>query len=120
MKAIIQELEPIVGESGLCDWENLKPVWQERLSKVNAPENIPSSIVSPSTVQELASLMICAHSQRWGILPCGSGSKLGWGGVGKVVDLVVSTQRLNRVIDHAVGDLTVTVEAGVKFRREEG
>jgi glycolate oxidase FAD binding subunit len=115
MKAIIQELEPIVGESGLCDWENLKPVWQERLSKVNAPENIPSSIVSPSTVQELASLMICAHSQRWGILPCGSGSKLGWGGVGKAVDLVVSTQRLNRVIDHAVGDLTVTVEAGVKF-----
>ena len=115
MKAIIQELEPIVGESGLCDWENLKPVWQERLSKVNAPENIPSSIVSPSTVQELASLMICAHSQRWSILPCGSGSKLGWGGVGKAVDLVVSTQRLNRVIDHAVGDLTVTVEAGVKF-----
>jgi glycolate oxidase FAD binding subunit len=33
----------------------------------------------------------------------------------KGVDLVVSTERLNRVVEHAVGDLTVTVEAGVKF-----
>ncbi len=29
--------------------------------------------------------------------------------------IVVSTKNLNRVIDHAVGDLTVTVEAGVRF-----
>jgi glycolate oxidase FAD binding subunit len=59
--------------------------------------------------------MSLAHSQNWSVLPCGSGSKLGWGGVGKNVDLIVSTERLNRVIEHAVGDLTVTVEAGVKF-----
>jgi glycolate oxidase FAD binding subunit len=35
--------------------------------------------------------------------------------VSKDIDLVVSTERLNRIIEHAVGDLTVTVEAGVKF-----
>lgn len=115
MKAIIQELEPIVGGSAICDWENLKPTWQERLARVNAPENFPSSIVYPSRAEELASVMSCAYSNSWGVLPCGSGSKLGWGGVGKGIDLVVSTERLNRVIDHAVGDLTVTVEAGVKF-----
>lgn len=45
MKAIAQELELIVGNSGICDWENLKPLWQERLAKVNAPDSIPSSIV---------------------------------------------------------------------------
>ncbi|NEP15281.1 MAG: FAD-binding oxidoreductase, partial [Symploca sp. SIO2C1] len=47
--------------------------------------------------------------------PCGKGSKLSWGGVGKQVDLILSTERLNRIIDHAVGDLTVTAEAGVRF-----
>jgi glycolate oxidase FAD binding subunit len=115
MKAIAQELELIVGNSGICDWENLKPLWQERLAKVNAPDSIPSSIVYPSTAEELASVMTCAYSNGWNVLPCGSGSKLGWGGIGKNIDLVVSTERLNRVIEYAVGDLTVTVEAGVKF-----
>jgi glycolate oxidase FAD binding subunit len=115
MKAIVQELEPIVGNSAICDWENLKSVWQERLAKVNVSATFPSSIVYPSTAEELANVMTQAYSNSWSILPCGSGSKLSWGGVSKNIDLVVSTERLNRIIEHAVGDLTVTVEAGVKF-----
>src|SRR4028119_892166 len=115
MKAIAQELEPIVGESAIYNWENLKPVWQKRITSVNAPENFPSSIVYPKTTEELKSVMSCAYSNNWRVFPCGSSSKLGWGGVGNKVDIVVSTERLNRVIEHAVGDLTVTVEAGVKF-----
>jgi glycolate oxidase FAD binding subunit len=115
MKAILQELEPIVGESGICDWENLKPVWQERIARATSPEDFPSSIVYPSIAEELKSVITRAYSNGWGVLPCGSGTKLGWGGMSKGVDLVVSTERLNRVVEHAVGDLTVTVEAGVKF-----
>jgi len=115
MKAIAQELEVIIGDSGICDRENLEPDWQERLARTTLPDNIPSCIVYPSISEELARVMMHAHSQHWGVLPCGSGSKLGWGGLAKDIDLVVSTQCLNRVIEHAVGDLTVTVEAGVKF-----
>jgi hypothetical protein len=55
MKAILQELEPIVGESGICDWENLKPVWQERIARATSPEDFPSSIVYPSIAEELKS-----------------------------------------------------------------
>ncbi len=113
--SIVQELEPIVGNSAICNWENLKSIWQERIAKVNALETFPSSIVYPSTAEELAKVSTHAYNNSWSILPCGSGSKLGWGGVGKNVDLVVSTERLNRIIDHAVGDLTITVEAGVKY-----
>jgi len=115
MKAILQELEPIVGESGICDWENLKPVWQERIARATSPADFPSSIVYPSIAEELKSVITRAYSNGWGVLPCGRGTKLGWGGMSKGVDLVVSTERLNRVVEHAVGDLTVTVEAGVKF-----
>ncbi|HAA29877.1 MAG TPA: FAD-binding oxidoreductase [Cyanobacteria bacterium UBA8553] len=116
MKAIAQELQPIVGDSGICDWENLKPNWQQRFARVNAVENYPSSIVYPTTTDELAKVITLVHRNNWTILPCGSGSKLSWGGIGKNVDLVVSTERLNRVIEHAVGDLTVTAEAGVKLK----
>ncbi|MBE9140859.1 FAD-binding oxidoreductase, partial [Nodosilinea sp. LEGE 07088] len=36
-------------------------------------------------------------------------------GLGDGVDLIVSTARLNQVIDHAVGDMTLTAQAGVKL-----
>lgn len=115
MKAIIHALEPIVGDSAISNWENLQPVWQERIASVNTPDNLPSSIVYPATAEELKDVIHCADNHHWRVLPCGCGTKLGWGGVGKQVDLIVSTERLNRVIEHAVGDLTVTVEAGVKL-----
>lgn len=114
-ESISQGLETIVGASGVYYGENFKPVWQERLSGVNTPENIPSIIVSPNTAEELSQVMTESHRKGWRVLPCGSGSKLSWGGIGNAVELLVSTERLNRVIEHAVGDLTVTVEAGVKF-----
>ncbi|WOD39067.1 FAD-binding oxidoreductase [Nodosilinea sp. E11] len=76
---------------------------------------VPEVIVYPNTEAELAAVMACAHQHRWRVLPCGSGSKLAWGGVGSEVDLMVSTARLNQVIDHAVGDMTLTAEAGVKL-----
>jgi glycolate oxidase FAD binding subunit len=113
--SIAQKLEPIVGESAIFDWEHLLPLWQERINRANTPGNVPSCIVYPQTVEQLKSVVTCADSNGWSLLPCGSGSKLGWGGVGKDIDLVISTERLNRVIEHAVGDLTVTVEAGVKL-----
>lgn len=113
--SIAQKLEPMVGESAIFDGEHLPPLWQERIHRANTLDNVPSCIVFPHTVEQLKSVITCADSNGWSLLPCGSGSKLGWGGVGKDVDLVISTERLNRVIEHAVGDLTVTVEAGVKL-----
>jgi glycolate oxidase FAD binding subunit len=112
--SIAQKLEPIVGD-GICDWESLNSRWREQMAKANNTENLLSGVVYPSITQELAHVMSHAHDNSWSVLPCGSGSKLGWGGVSKDIDLVVSTERLNRIIEHAVGDLTVTVEAGVKF-----
>ncbi|HBB31547.1 MAG TPA: FAD-binding oxidoreductase [Cyanobacteria bacterium UBA8803] len=115
MNAIAQALAPIVGDSGIWDWENLTPDWQERIAKAIIPEQLPSTKVDPGSMLELAQVMACAYQNGWRVLPCGSGSKLGWGGLGKPVDLVISTQRLDRVIDHAVDDLTVTAQAGMKL-----
>jgi glycolate oxidase FAD binding subunit len=113
MNAIAQNLASIVDESAICDWEHLSSIWQERINRTT--EKFPNWLVYPNTVEELASLITCAHNNIWSVLPCGNGSKLGWGGLTKEVDIVISTERLNRVIDYAVGDLTVTVEAGVKL-----
>ena len=46
------------------------------------------------------------------MIPRGGGTKLGWGNPPMRADVVLSTARLNRVVEHAWADLTVTVEAG--------
>ncbi|MGB5960308.1 MAG: FAD-binding oxidoreductase [Coleofasciculaceae cyanobacterium] len=110
---IVQELQTIVGDA-IVSWENLKPHWQQVVNAMSQ-ENLPCCIVYPHTTAELKSVLQKAYKNNWRVLPCGSGSKLEWGGLANGVDLVVSTERLNRIIEHAVGDLTVTVEAGVKL-----
>jgi glycolate oxidase FAD binding subunit len=85
-------------------------------SALALPEYLtPAAVVYPATEAELAAVMACAHGHRWRVIPSGSGSKLAWGGLGQGVDLIVSTARLNQMIDHAVGDMTLTAQAGAKL-----
>lgn len=115
MTAIAQTLTPIVGNSSIYQGDTLPPLWQERLKQAYGVDTITSTLVCPTTVQQLCQVTECANTNNWRVLPCGNGSKLAWAGVGKPIDLVISTQNLNQVIDHAVGDLTVTAQTGVKL-----
>jgi glycolate oxidase FAD binding subunit len=116
MKAIASSLASIVGqENTVCLWENIELSQQKRIQQAMASVNPPSCIVYPATQEQLAAVVAEAHSNNWRILPCGSGSKLSWGGLAKNIDIVVSTERINQLIEHAVGDLTVTLEAGMRF-----
>ncbi len=71
----------------------------------------------PATASELAELVRIAHHTKSPILVAGNQSKSDWGGCVTGAKTTISTQKLDRLIDHAVGDLTVTVEAGMKFDR---
>ncbi|WP_413162987.1 FAD-binding oxidoreductase [Capilliphycus salinus ALCB114379] len=110
-----RQLEAIVGESGISDCSEIDPNDQNRIFRSIAPETTVNSIIYPNTQAELAEVITYAKQHQLGILPCGKGSKLHWGGLVKNVNLIISTERLNQLIEHAVGDLTVTVEAGMPF-----
>jgi glycolate oxidase FAD binding subunit len=118
MKTVIQALEAICETAEVRSWEMLDPLQQEILSRSVSGQSMSGQSmywVYPNTQDELAAIVVCAYRNRWGVLPCGHASKLQWGGIVTDVTLVVSTERLNRLIDHAVGDLTVTAEAGISF-----
>ncbi len=89
--------------------------WQAKIAQVVTDSSDAIYLAVPDTVQDLAAIMVAAAQEKWRIIPCGNGSKLDWGGLTESINLVVSTQKCDRIIDHAVGDLTVTVEAGVKL-----
>jgi glycolate oxidase FAD binding subunit len=112
MEVDLEELRKI---AKISEWENLARCWQEKIESALVPGNIPSAIVYPDTSKKLAGVMTLARDRGYRVLPCGGGSKLGWGGLADGINLVISTERLNRLIEHAIGDLTVTVEAGMKF-----
>jgi glycolate oxidase FAD binding subunit len=83
----------------------------------DSTNNIPLPIDLPEIAEELAELVTIANRDRSPVLVAGNSSKLDWGGIVPGAKSIVSTQKLDRLIAHAVGDLTVTVEAGMKFAR---
>jgi glycolate oxidase FAD binding subunit len=69
-------------------------------------------VVEPGDEQELAKVLRLANEAGLGVIPRGGGTKLAWGNPPKRADVVLSTARLNHIIEHAWSDLTATVEAG--------
>jgi glycolate oxidase FAD binding subunit len=72
----------------------------------------PSFVVEPGSEQELAKVLKLANAAGLAVIPRGGGTKLEWGNRPARADVSLSTSRLDRVIEHAWADLTVSVEAG--------
>jgi glycolate oxidase FAD binding subunit len=80
----------------------------------------PEYVVSPGTEHELAAILAFANETGVAVIPRGGGTKLHWGNPPKRGGIVLSTLRLNRVLEHAWADLTVTVEAGCTVQALQG
>jgi glycolate oxidase FAD binding subunit len=69
-------------------------------------------IVEPQSEEDAAEILRCANEDGASVIPRGGGTKSDWGNPPRRTDVMLSTANLNRVIEHAWADLTVTVEAG--------
>ena len=116
MNSIASILTSILStENAVISWENLTPTQKQNLQRSIDSKSHPSCVVYPHSQAELAAVITTANSHQWRVLTWGSGSKINWGGLAENIDIIVSTEHINQLIEHAVGDLTVTVEAGMKF-----
>ncbi len=75
----------------------------------------PSFVVEPGTVEEMSELMKLASGEGLSVAPRGSGTKTSLGNPPRALDLIVSTARMNGVIEHAPGDQVVSVQAGARL-----
>ncbi|MDE0556224.1 MAG: FAD-binding oxidoreductase, partial [Candidatus Poribacteria bacterium] len=106
-RALHDELKHIVGTSG---------VLQEMESASYAIDGCtPKAVVLPTSAQEIQDILQFAVKQDLSVIPAGAGTKLGIGNILEKVDVVLSTTRLNSVIEYEPADLTVTVEAGIRL-----
>lgn len=114
--AIASQLQALVnGPTAILPWDEVDLSWKNKLKNALNSPIFPEYLIFPSDEVTLGKIVEFANKNQWPILPCGSATKLNWGGLISPTKVVISTQRLNRIIDHAVADLTVTVEAGVKL-----
>ena len=69
----------------------------------------------PSSPEEFAQLLADASRAGRSTHIRGGGTKSGWGRPAPDADLTVSTSKLNRLIVHRHGDMTATVQAGMRL-----
>ena len=73
----------------------------------------PKVIVSPGTIDQVSQVVAYANQQRLAIIPRGNGTKMGMGGIPKKMDIILSTNRLNRITDSDCENLTLSAESGI-------
>lgn len=101
--------------------ENLRAVvGTENLRAASAVDGfsgvLPQFVAEPKDEKQLATALSIANEAGIAVIPRGGGTKLDWGNPPQNAQLIVSTARLNRIVEHAWADLTATVEAGCTLR----
>ena len=107
-QAEIQTKEAWIELSAIVGPEHLRPATPE--DAVDAVQ--PAGVLAPGNALEIAQVLQYCASAGLSIIPRGGGTQLGLGNRPRQADFVLSLERLNQVIEHAWGDMTVTVEAG--------
>jgi glycolate oxidase FAD binding subunit len=100
-----EELQGIVGEEHVRE-----------TSDGDAVDGVePSLVVEPGTIEETGEVMKLASREGLAVSPRGGGTKMGLGNPPREVDLVLSTARMDEVIEHVPGDQIVRVQAGLRL-----
>jgi glycolate oxidase FAD binding subunit len=111
----------------------LSPAFRKKLIALLDPDDVrpassadsvsgiqPQLVLEPANEQQLANVLRLCNEAGLAVVPRGGGTKLGWGNPPSRANLILSTARLNRVLEHAWADLTVTVEAGCTIQALQG
>ena len=106
-RALHDELKHIVGESGILP--------EAQSAAYTFDGYVPKAVVLPASVQEMQDVLRFASKEDLSVMPAGAGTKLGIGNLPQKVDIVLATTRLNSIVEYEPGDLTVTVESGIRL-----
>jgi glycolate oxidase FAD binding subunit len=98
-------------------WDDLRTIGSPDQWREAGPEDAvagvqPRMIFEPRNETQVATALRVANDAGLSVIPRGGGTKTAWGNPPARADLLLSTVRMNQVIEHAWADLTVSVETG--------
>ena len=73
----------------------------------------PCLEVAPGSAEEACEVLRLAARERWAVVPAGAATWLDAGNPVRRADLIISTKRMQRIIEHEPADLVARTEAGV-------
>jgi glycolate oxidase len=112
--AIISELQTIVGARNLI-YDNPEQLEQYSHDEVADPHYaaMPEAVVKPASAAEIAQIMNLANREKIPVTPRGAGSGLSCGAVPVYGGIVLSLERMNKVVEIDPSNMMITVEAGI-------
>jgi glycolate oxidase subunit GlcD len=92
-----------------------KLISENRLSLLESEKlTTPPLVVSPASIEEVSEVMKLAASERWTVMPAGGMTWLHLDDR-ETPNLIVSTARLNKIVEHEPADLVAVAQTGVKL-----
>jgi glycolate oxidase FAD binding subunit len=76
----------------------------------------PAFVAEPGSVEEASELLRLAGDEGLAVAPRGGGTKLALGNPPRELDLILSTARMNEVVEYVPGDQVVRVQAGMRLQ----
>jgi glycolate oxidase len=111
--AVVAELRTIVGDKGvLVDDERIEAYGHDETS-AEEYGHLPEVVVLPSTTEQVAAIVRLANRERIPVTPRGAGSGLSGGAIPSFGGILLSVERMDRLIELDRANMTVTVEAGM-------
>ena len=102
----ISTLNGIIGEPNVIrDPDQLKAYAVDGLA--------PKAVVIPGKVEGISRLLAYASLEKRTVVPRGNGTKMAAGAIPGKIDLVLSMVRINRITEHDIPNLSLSVEAGI-------
>lgn len=107
----IQHLQQIVGEKQVySDNESLQKYAHDETEDLSY---LPEVVVKPSTVEDISAILKFCNQELIPVTPRGAGTGLSGGALPVYGGVILSTERLNKIIEIDERNLQATVEPGV-------
>jgi glycolate oxidase len=110
--SIIEALRDVVGEKHVLT-HKVDLVTYSFDATADVPHQIPDVVVMPANTEEIRSIVNLARTRGIAIYPRGAGTNLSGGTIPLKRGIVLSFQRMNRILEVDAENLTATVQPGV-------
>jgi len=106
----LNELKKVVGPANLSTAPEELVVYSYDATQ---QESLPWALVRPATTQEVSDIVKLANRERFPVVPRGAGTGMSGGSVPIQGGVVLSLERMNRILEIDDEDLVAVVEPGV-------
>jgi glycolate oxidase len=108
--SVLKELTAILGPSNLFTGPEELVVYSYDATRAAA---LPHAVARPATAREVSDILLLANCERFPVVPRGAGSGMSGGSVPVRGGLVLSFERMNRIIELDVQNRMAVAEPGV-------